>query len=284
MQMVFNWHITEKCNFKCHYCFAEWEKNSEIWENEIESLKLISEISHFNNSPTFHGFKKPVRINFAGGEPLVIGRSLLKYLEMTKSAGLETSIITNGSLLKENIEIVDSLDMLGISVDSFDKDENFRIGRNCGKSVLSYETLQEIVHKARERKPDLKIKFNTVVNRYNWHSDVVNKLHELGPYKIKIFRQLPFRDQRGISESQFSHFVTNNSKRSANIVVENNSDMINSYLMIDPAGCFFQNGDPSKYYYSQPIQLVGIDNALSQVRFNDDLFKNRYVGVENVQN
>ena len=127
MQLVFNWHITEKCNYSCHYCFSKWENNREIWHDEKTSKKLIYEIASYNHALRFPMFTSATRLNFAGGEPLLAGAKLIGYVRFAKEKGIETSLITNGFLLTKNIEVVDSLDMLGISIDSFDKDTNFRI-------------------------------------------------------------------------------------------------------------------------------------------------------------
>ena len=48
---------------------------------------------------------------------------------------------------------------------------------------------------------------------------------------------------------------------------EDNEKMTGSYVMIDPAGRFFQNTQ-GIYKYSSPIQEVGVLEALKQVGFN----------------
>jgi radical S-adenosyl methionine domain-containing protein 2 len=276
MKLVFNWHITQRCNYSCHYCFSEWHQCSEIWQTKEIAEKLILEISDSNPDLDFMEFKMPPRLNIAGGEPLLLGRSLVKYLEKAKSGGLETSIITNGSLLKRNIEVVDNLDMMGISIDSLNHESNISIGRSCRGTTLFMEELQETVSNATVRNPSLKLKFNIVVNRFNWDTIVVEKLQEFSPHKIKILRQLPFKDQSGITDDEFLHFMNNNRTLYSNVVVEDNTDMINSYLMIDPAGRFFQNGNPAEYRYSEPIHVVGINSALKQITFDSAVFKSRY--------
>ncbi len=61
-----------------------------------------------------------------------------------------------------------------------------------------------------------------------------------------------------------------------NVFFEDNSDMTQSYLMIDPMGRFFQNGNNSFYTYSSPIHEIGFENALSSIEFDDNCYINRY--------
>lgn len=52
-----------------------------------------------------------------------------------------------------------------------------------------------------------------------------------------------------------------------------------SYIMVDPQGRFFQNSPCSAgYEYSQPILGVGAEKAFSQVNFDVDKFSSRYPG------
>ena len=58
------------------------------------------------------------------------------------------------------------------------------------------------------------------------------------------------------------------------VVPENNEAMTESYVMIDPAGRFFDNTQGS-YRYSQPILKVGVEEALKQVSIDSERFHQR---------
>ena len=59
--------------------------------------------------------------------------------------------------------------------------------------------------------------------------------------------------------------------------------MTESYLMIDPKGCFYQNTTGgSGYKYSESINKVGAATALNQINFNEAIFIARYLPVESV--
>jgi radical S-adenosyl methionine domain-containing protein 2 len=53
--------------------------------------------------------------------------------------------------------------------------------------------------------------------------------------------------------------------------------MIESYIMIDPHGRFFQNSlNGSGYRYSEEILAVGAEAAFRQISWQADRFQSRY--------
>ncbi|MCL1947397.1 MAG: viperin family antiviral radical SAM protein [Chitinivibrionia bacterium] len=275
-QLVYNFHITEKCNYQCDYCFAEWEKKDEIWRiNPNYVFNIIDDIS--DSSKLFPEFSEKPRLNFAGGEPLILGEKLTEFAKYAFYKGIDVSIITNGSMLVEYKEILPYLAIVGISIDSMDCKTNRKIGRCCGNKTISKDELEEIVRVIREINPKIILKFNVVVNEWNCNSKIAQELLEFCPQKIKILRQTPFKNKQGITYEQFRNFVeSNNFLDNPLVVVEDNQDMVNSYLMIDPSGRFFENGHGDEYLYSKPIYEVGLKNALKEIKFDVEKFLKRY--------
>ncbi len=274
MELVWNWHITEHCNYTCHYCFAQWGNGCgyELWHDEDGVKKMIEEV--YRQSLKIYPGYRP-RLNFAGGEPLLLGKMLLKYAAYVKQTGFSTSVITNGSLLQESVDIAKYLDMVGISIDSINSGMNGKIGRICRGESYSLEQLKLDLTAMKEVNADLKIKFNTVVNQFNWKSELISHLDSLYPDKIKIFQQLPFKDEKGITSEEFAHFLKKN-QSSSKVFIENNDDMTQSYLMIDPQGRMFSNGDTQGYTVSAPINEIGASKALEQIKFDFEKYKSRY--------
>jgi radical S-adenosyl methionine domain-containing protein 2 len=193
--------------------------------------------------------------------------------------GFETSLITNGYSLERYLDIFGYLDMLGISVDSLDENVCKNIGRCTRKGdYLSKEILTALVNRARQVNPRIKIKLNTVVSEHNYKSNVAGQLQALKPDRLKILRQLPFDGKEGITDEQFQLFLDINKQacERENIVIEDNGDITHSYIMIDPLGRFFQNGNGRDYAYSKPIFEVGVERALSQISFDVEKFLKRY--------
>jgi radical S-adenosyl methionine domain-containing protein 2 len=138
--------------------------------------------------------------------------------------------------------------------------------------------LKSAVEAIRERNPGIKIKLNTVVNRINWNDEFSALISLLQPDKWKILRALPVTDQSlVITQEQFEVFVARHERYKGIAVIEDNEDMVESYIMVDPQGRFFQNSPCSAgYEYSQPILEVGAERAFSQVVFNSSRFLSRY--------
>lgn len=279
MDIVYNWHITENCNYSCQYCFAQWGKNNELWKDSKKVDATLSEIKEFGHSPFGHGHSiQNIRINFAGGEPLLLGDKLINIVKKANHSGFKTSIITNASLLERYLHIVNHIEMLGVSIDSLDARTNQTIGRSTRNGqVISFETLSNAIAKARAVNPNLKIKFNVVVNQHNFNESLIPKLQSLQPYKIKVLKELSAGNNISkTTDNMFSHFIDLNECRRPNVYIEDNDAMTHSYLMLDPMGRLYQNGCANKYTYSKPLHEIGLNVAIKSIKFNQQSFFDRY--------
>jgi radical S-adenosyl methionine domain-containing protein 2 len=290
--IVINWHLLEPCQFKCKYCYAQWDKADlpQVYKNNSMSEKLIDELLLFKQQ------YKNVRLSLAGGEPL-LDKNIEHKIIYAYKKNLKVSIITNGDLLTEKF-ILDNakyLDILGLSIDSMNDETNIKIGRaTLTLKLPKYNEIIALVKLAKKVNPKIKIKINTVVNRFNFNENMRDLIKDINPDKWKIFQVLPTTNKAKsevITTEQFNIF-TNKHKNIKNAMFENNNIMLASYLMIDPFGRFFANSDNVKnnaknntinkiakganYAYSSPILNVGIMQAFEQIEFNFDRFINRY--------
>ena len=265
-----NYHLTNKCNMKCRFCFAQFKDVNEL--NKDESIKIVRKISDF-------GFKK---INFVGGEPTLYPWLSDLILE-AKNAGMTTSIVTNGSRINEewletNIEY---LDWLGFSIDSLIPEINQKLGRcfyplGAPGYEFYYNTLLNV------KRYDVKIKINTVVTSKNKDERFHRLISEIRPDKWKIFQVLILKGENSeakdlaISRNEFEMFLVNHIdlQSKAEIFPEYNHDMIGSYIMIDPAGRFFDN-TKGFYSLSENILKVGVKKALNQITIDPKKFSIR---------
>jgi radical S-adenosyl methionine domain-containing protein 2 len=119
-----------------------------------------------------------------------------------------------------------------------------------------------------------------VVHKLNHDEIMAPFIAQSKPERWKIFKVLPVLGQNSegipgleITDTEFKHFLEINKSlpTGVEIVPENNDAMTGSYLMIDPAGRFFDNVNGS-YTYSNPILRVGIDNALTGINQDYDKF------------
>ncbi|SMN00421.1 Molybdenum cofactor biosynthesis enzyme [uncultured Candidatus Thioglobus sp.] len=275
-KIVINWHLLEPCQLKCKYCYAEWSRDSLpiIYKKKFESEQLIMEILTLKES------YKSVRLSFAGGEPL-LDNKLSNKIDFARQIGLKVSIITNGDLLTEEFLRDNALkiDMLGVSIDSFSKITNLNIGRATllGR-VPDYQKIIALLGLAKDINPDIEIKINTVVNQFNFNEDMNSAIKSINPTKWKIFRVLPSTEKaktQEISDKQFGTFIDKH-QHNEFCTVEDNDDMFNSYLMIDPYGRFFYNKENYGYDYSPNILDIGMAAALKDIDFKYEKFENRY--------
>lgn len=198
------------------------------------------------------------------------------------SLGFAVSVITNGSLLSPELtkELAPLISMLGVSVDSISSDTNKLIGRvSRGGKTLAIEQLTEIFKNARQENPSISIKINTVVNEANRHEGMTDAVQSFGPDKWKIFRMLPITtDRLMVTSDDYKKFIDRHEGHGLPMSVEDNSDMIQSYIMVDPQGRFFQNQPEScLYQYSRPIHEVGAGAAFNEVKFSMNAYTRRYL-------
>ena len=271
-----NYHLIKPCNMVCRHCFSDFNEITSRLIDFEKSIEIIEEISKIKS------FKK---LNFSGGEPTLY-KGIDELIAFAKRKGLETSMVTNGYLFIKCPEIIDkylkNLDLLVLSIDSFDSEKNHHIGRHVRGKTLSFSDLKKLAKTASNH--NVRIKVNTVVTKLNCAELLIDKISELKPIRWKILRMLPIKDQNDIannivpSDENFKQFLSLNQSNAETkrikIVAEENSDMMGSYLMISPDGRFFNNID-GIHNYSDPILEVGIKKALCQTPLIREVFYKR---------
>ncbi len=284
-QLVINYHITEKCNYDCHYCYAKWAKPNELHRDLAQMKAVLAKLADYflNPNPIHDQLQyQSVRLNFAGGEPLLLKSRFIEALDYVKELGFEASVITNGHMITDEFIQTQGhkLQMLGISYDAVSNEVQKRVGRVTRSGLtLTPKRLTQIFQQMRVFAPKAELKINTVVNQFNIEEDLSELMASLTPKKWKVLRVLPVFDSiPTISDRQFSDFVLRHQLVSDFMSVENNESMTNSYLMLSPDGAFFQNGDEANgYFKSRPLFMTSIDTALAETGFDPVKFALRYV-------
>lgn len=289
-ELVINWHLTEACNYACRYCYSKWHANGsskELIHDPVASVRLVSEIfRQFSPTPANHarlGMKwGSLRLSLAGGEPLLYDRDIVRIVEQANDIGFKVSIISNGSRLTPSLiaELVPQLSVLGLSLDSAKPETNREIGRTDRRSrILQLHELAENVRYGRRLNPHLRLKINTVVNALNFMEDMSTLIRQMAPDKWKVLRMLPTATtDLAIADHEFAQFLGRHAALEDLISAEDNTDMVESYIMIDPRGRFFQNSlSGGAYGYSVPILDVGADAAFRQINWLPEKFQARYM-------
>jgi len=273
-----NFHLWQPCNYKCGFCFAGFHdvRRSVLPTGHLTKGKAEDVVRHLAE----YGFEK---ITFAGGEPTLCPW-LGELISLAKNLGMVTMLVTNGSRLNEEVfnSFRPALDWVVLSIDSLLPETN-RIGgrfqnKRCLPDAVYYLELINII-----RAKGFKFKINTVVHRYNKNELLVDFVSQASPLRWKVFKVLGVTDQNytsfkdfEISDDDFSIFLerNTNSVTKALLVPEDNDAMSGSYLMVDPAGRFFDNAS-GKHTYSEPIAAVGVERALEQTSFDYRKYKKR---------
>jgi len=273
-----NFHLWEPCNMRCQFCFATFQdvKKSILPKGHLPKEQAIEVVSKLAQA----GFKK---ITFAGGEPTLCSW-LPELIYTAKSAGLTTMIVTNGTNLSATFLEANKnhLDWITLSVDSLVDDTNLAAGRAInGKKVLNKEVYVELTGKIKQFGFGLKI--NTVVSSKNYSEIMTDFIQYAAPSRWKIFQVLPITGQNDLkvdalltTAAEYQLFLKNNKAADGitQMVPEDNNQMKGSYVMVDPAGRFFDNSS-GQHIYSDPINEIGCHNAYNQMNYSQTKFMNR---------
>jgi radical S-adenosyl methionine domain-containing protein 2 len=227
------------------------------------------------------------KINFAGGEPFLYPSFLGDLVKFCKSElKLESvSIISNGSKIKAEWleEFAPYLDILGISCDSFVEEINVKIGRGTGKHIENIFKVRELCHDY-----NIKFKLNTVVCKHNYMEDMNDYIKRLEPFRWKCFQVLVVKTENDgvssqairdateflISKEQYEMFCEKH-KNQPSFIKESNELMRSSYLILDEYMRFLDKGDDEKYVISESILNVDVEQALSQIKWDERSFHDR---------
>ena len=262
----------------CGFCFATFQDIDPYilpkgHLGREDSLIVVEQLARA-------GFQK---INFAGGEPTLCPW-LPDLITRAKELGLTTATVTNGSLLSPAWmdAVAGHLDWVALSIDSVNPDTLRRIGRTTRSGPLGAPDYLNMA--VMLKRHSIRLKINTVVTRLNVNEDLTDFIVEACPERWKLFQVLPVEGQNDgtvgdylVSYDEFHNYVAKSRRveeHQIRVVPESNDLMRGSYVMVDPAGRFFDN-IAGGHTYSRPIIEVGVDEALCDVSIDPEKFLSR---------
>lgn len=263
---------------RCRFCFATFQdvKQTILPKGHLGENGCLQVVDLLARA----GFEK---INFAGGEPTLCPW-LSDLIRLAKEHGLTTSIVTNGTrITRQWLDALNgSLDWIALSIDTVDPAKLRRIGRAVNNNPIAEEEYLRMTSMIREYQ--IRPKINTVVTSVTWEDDFTDFITLARPERWKILQVLAVKDQNDkhienytITNEQFAAYVERNrivERDGIAVVVEGNDLMTGSYVMVDPAGRFFDNVQ-GVHNYSRPIIEVGVDEALKDVSVDSERFLRR---------
>lgn len=276
-----NYHLWEPCNMRCRFCFATFQDVKQEMRLPIGYLPEQEATEIVNQLAEAEFFRK---INFAGGEPTLCPW-LPNLIKRAKELGMQTSIVTNGSKFTDEWlgALSGNLDITALSIDSVNPTTLVQLGRAVGgNSPISQDQYLHIIRTIKRH--GIRLKINTVVTSENWQENFIGFIRLASPERWKLLQVLPIKGQNNdhintlqITREQFGDYVQRNRIVESDgiiVVPETNELMTESYVMVDPAGRFFDNAKGT-YTYSDPILKVGVEEALRQVSTDFQRFKER---------
>lgn len=178
------------------------------------------------------------------------------------------------------------VDILGVSIDSFDPATNAAIGRGGGDETKNQHIQRALRVRELCSQHDILFKMNTVVCSLNHHEDMNEYVSQLDPYRWKAFQVLVLKGENAggkhdlrdatklqVSRAKFDAFCDRHAQQSA-LIPEPNDVMQNSYLLLDEDLRFLDCSENGKVP-SASILEVGVEKALSQAGFDHDMFNQR---------
>ena len=274
-----NLHFIDACNAHCRGCFATEFPGENHMMSVENAHKTI--INLFAAGVT--------QFNLAGGEP-TIHPHFTDICRFICELGGKVSVITNGSRLNEAFleKVGPYLDTIGLSIDSFDRETSYRLGRFIGSprnpKFFGFDELKDLLPVI--RKYSIRLKVNTVISNVNFEEKMSEKISELNVDRWKIIKMSPYNvgGHSNLdlvpSDEEYQLFIQNNLYRHS--VIE--SDMKNSYLVIDPNGNLLDNSNTAAEKDSG-YRIIGnfIMETASMVLkryfnvFNVNAYRERYV-------
>lgn len=260
-----NWHFTSLCNYRCKFCCMQ--KLSGDLRSLERARKVLDRLVGL-------GIEK---INFVGGEPLC-NPLIFDVVAVADKLGLVVSVTSNGSLLNQGSldRLAPHVNWIGLSIDSASGVVERRMGRGDGSHVRHCMNVAPLVHEL-----GMQLKVNTTVTKLTFREDMRNLIRVLDPQRWKVFQFLHVPGQNddavasfAITDEEFEEFKACNDniklRNGAAPVFESADLMLDSYLMLTPAGNIFLNREyPFREYALESVTketLPAILNADNYVK------------------
>lgn len=220
------WNITTRCNQGCRYCHRFLNINDLTFK---ENEKILGNLIEDGVTD----------ITWTGGEALIY-ENIEKLIKIAHQNGIRNKLITNGKILaNSNMEIINYLDSLTLSLDS----TNNEINKELGRGKEHFKNVKDILDYIKENNSDIKLRINTVANKLNIDnmSEFILFLNEYNIYAWRIFRFMPLRETAvknknkfEISNDQFQSIKEKCNKECniTNIEYREEDDMESKYVLL----------------------------------------------------
>lgn len=170
--------ITQKCNFKCEYCYVKNIKDSDLEVNTVKNfIKQIKALGIFSYYIT-------------GGEPMLYS-NILEVLKYCNDIGMYTILQTNGYLIDQKfIDVIKDFEFLEIHITHHgvnkEKFNNF-IGISDG-----YDQIEHNAKLLKASDINFKFKLNTCILDVNELKETINYFEKNNFNHSYMYQPLPY--------------------------------------------------------------------------------------------
>jgi cyclic pyranopterin phosphate synthase len=244
--------VTDRCNFRCTYCMPKEVYGRDFQFLERSQLLNFDEIHRLVRIFRGHGIEK---VRITGGEPLV-RRQLEKLIELlAQEAGLDLTLTTNGSLLKQKARALKDagLKRVTVSLDSLD-DAVFRAMNDADFPVA--KVLEGIEEADKAGLAPLKV--NMVVKRGTNEQSVVD-MARFFKGSGHILRVIEFMDVGHTNGWKMEHVVP-----SRELVTR-----INAVFPIEPMDANYIGEVAERWRYKDGSGEIGFISSVTQAFCKD---------------
>ncbi len=232
--IVVSIHVTNRCNLRCTYCYANiggrFNKNCDDFTT-AELKRYITEMKALGTR----------WIIFLGGEPL-LRPDIGELINHVNNQGMLCELVTNGTLIDENIEKIKDVDLLCISIDGNESSNDITRGNGSYKrSLKGLVTATE---------NGIKTRIHAVFTKFNTNPEDLAHLASLATrYKTTFGFSDPITTDQDPGEQR--EYLASRSELTAFIQLvrqsrSNGKPVYNSLAALD-----FLNAEPTSYMLSR---------------------------------
>ncbi len=244
--------VTDRCNFRCTYCMPKEVYGRDFQFLERSQLLSFDEIHRLVKVFIGHGIEK---VRITGGEPLV-RRQLEKLIALlAQEPGLDLTLTTNGSLLKQKAQALKDagLKRVTVSLDSLD-DAVFR-----GMNDVDFPVAKVLEGIEEADRVGLKpVKVNMVVKRGTNDQSVVD-MARFFKGSGHILRFIEFMDVGHTNGWKMEHVVPSRELAAS----------INAQLPIEPVDPNYIGEVAERWRYKDGSGEVGFISSVTQAFCKD---------------
>lgn len=223
-EFFLQWHLTERCNMACSHCYQSGERCLEM---DIAAIReTANEVSEMvGDWEQRYSLSFAPSFNITGGEPF-LRQDLFEILELLRSLGWETYLLTNGTLIDSERarRLKDLVDGVQVSIEGSEGIHDSIRGRGAFQAAA--RGVNHLVEAG------VRVSLNATISRLNVEhlTDLVTLGSNLGVERVGFSRLVP----RGRGKQMRDAVLPANSVKAAYA----------SLLRADHKGLKVSTGDP----------------------------------------